>query len=206
MNANHLIDDKKTAPDREKTPLAITWQASLRLLTNAVIIRQLFFVLVLSVLCVLVFALSLDAFEGHLSLESAWRYLLIALLILGGLSFVAALVMLVIYGNQYDYQFMVDEVGVKAETVGGTRRKNAVINFLLLLSGRPGPAGAGLLAASRQSELVKWKDVDRLDFNAEKKEIVLRRGKRAVMLVQCTTENFDQVLRFAQQATGDKHN
>lgn len=130
MNANHLIDDKKTAPDREKTPLAITWQASLRLLTNAVIIRQLFFVLVLSVLCVLVFALSLDAFEGHLSLESAWRYLLIALLILGGLSFVAALVMLVIYGNQYDYQFMVDEVGVKAETVGGTRRKNAVINFL----------------------------------------------------------------------------
>lgn len=206
MNTNHSLDDKKAVPDRESTPFAITWQASLRLLTNAVIIRQLIFVLAVSVLCVLVFVLSLDAFEGQLSLESAWRYFLIALLILGGLSFFAALVMLVFYGNQYDYCFSMDEVGVKAETVGGTRRKNAVINFLLLLSGRPGPAGAGLLAASRQSELVKWKDVDRLEFNTEKKEIVLRRGKRALMLVQCTAENFDQVLRFAQQAVGDKHN
>ena len=203
MNANHSIDDKIAVSDREMSQPAITWQASLRLLTIIVVIRQLFFVLVLSVLCVLVFMLLLEAFEGHLSLESAWRYLLIALLILGGLSFRAALVMLVVYGNQYDYQFSVDEIGVKAETVGGTRRKNAIINWLLLLSGRPGPAGAGMLAASRQSELVKWKEVDRLDFNAEKKEIVLRRGKRALMLVQCTAENFDQVLRFAQQALGE---
>jgi hypothetical protein len=204
MNTNHSINDQKATPDRELTPLAITWKASLRLLTNVVVIRQLFFVLVLSVLCVLAFLLLLEAFEGHLSLDSAWRYLLIALLILGGLSFLAALVMLVIYGNKYEYQFTVDEVGVKAETVGGTRRKNVIINWLLLLSGRPGPAGAGLLAASRQRELVKWKDVDWLDFNPEKKEIVLRRGKRAVMLVQCTAENFDRVLRLAQQALGDK--
>ncbi len=206
MDANNSIDDKNAVPERESNPLAITWQASLCLMTNAVVIRQLFFVLAFSVLCVMVFVLSLDAFEGQLSLESAWHYFLIALLILGGLSLLAALVMLVVYGNQYDYRFSVDEVGVKAETAGGTRLKNAVINFLLLLSGRPGPAGAGLLAVSRQSELVKWKDVDRLDFNTEKKEIVLRRGKRMLMLVQCTAENFDRVLRFAQQVLGDKHN
>jgi hypothetical protein len=204
MNTNHSINDQKATPGRESTPLAITWQASLRLLTNVVVIRQLFFVLALSVLFVLVFALSLEAFEGHLTPQAAWRYLLITLLILGGLSFLAALVMLVVYGNKYEYQFTMDEVGVKAETVGGTRWKNGIINWLLLLSGRPGPAGAGLLAASRQRELVKWKDVDRLDFNAKKKEIVLRRGKRALMLVQCTTENFDRVLRLAQQALNDK--
>jgi hypothetical protein len=204
MNTNHSINDQKATPDRESTPLAFTWQASLRLLTNVVVIRQLFFVLALSVLFVLVFALSLEAFEGHLTPQAAWKYLLITLLILGGLSFLAALVMLVIYGNKYDYQFTVDEVGVKAETVGGTRRKNVIINWLLLLSGRPGPAGAGLLAASRQSELVKWKDMDRLEVHVDKQEIVLRRGKRALMLVQCSAENFDQVLRLMQQALGDK--
>jgi hypothetical protein len=203
MNANHSIDDKKTTPDRESTHVAITWQASLPLLTNAVVIRQLFFVLAFSALCVLAFLLSLEAFEGHLNTETAWSYLRIVLLILGGLSFLAALVMLVVYGNQYDYHFSVDEVGAKAETAGGTRKKNSIINFLLLLSGRPGPAGAGLLAASRQSEMVKWKDVDQVDFDARKMEIVLRRKKRALMLVQCNAENFDQVLSVAQQAVGD---
>ncbi len=204
MGDNNLMNaTNPTSSDFETPRAAITWQASLTLLKNAVILRQLFVVLALSVLFVLVFALSLEAFEGHLTLQAAWKYLWITLLVLGGLLFLAALVMLVIYGNKYDYQFTVDEVGVKAQTVGGTRRKNAIINWLLLLSGRPGPAGAGLLAESRQSELVKWKDVDRLDFNAEKKEIVLRRGKRALMLVQCTAENFDQVLRLAQQAVGN---
>lgn len=179
---------------------SITWDADLPLLSNSVIIKQLLLVLVASSLCVLVFILTLEAFEGNLNLGSALRYLLITLLILGGLSFLAVIVMLVFYGNRYEYKFTMNETGVTSETVGGTRKKNAIVNLLLVLSGKPGPAGAGLIGASRQSETVKWEKVDSIHTDPEKLEIVLRRKGRAIMLIRCTPENYQAVLQMAEDA------
>ncbi len=195
----------EVAPSRDKqagipaTPAAgrrgpITWNVEIPLLTNAVVLKQLFFVLGLSSLCVLVFVLSLESLEGDLTLAAALKYFLIALSILGGISFLAVLVMLLLYGNRYEYRFTVDEAGVTAETTGGTRRKNAVVNLLLLLSGKPAPAGAGLLAASRQSEQVKWENVENIETDPARLQIVLRRRGRAVMLMRCTPENYQEVL------------
>lgn len=190
--------------DSQQENKSITWKAALPLITNAVVIRQLSFVLVISVLCVLLFILSLDAFEGNLTLAGAWRYMLIALLTLGGFAFLAVLAMLVFYGNKYEYKFTLNEIGVLSETVDATRKKNNIINLLLVLSGRPGPAGAGLIAHSRQSELVKWEKVDSLTTNPANLEIVLRRGRRAVMVIRCTQENYPTVLQMAEEALAAK--
>jgi len=98
-----------------------------------------------------------------------------------------------LYQNRYDVQFTVDESGVRSTTVGKTKRKNAVINTLLALSGKPGAAGSGLLAASRQSELVKWEKIDNIIAVPNKLEIQLRQGKRVLMLVHCTAETYPRV-------------
>lgn len=198
--------EKKQAakPSRELGKNSITWNTELPLLTSPVIIRQLIFVLVASTLFVLVFVLALDAFEGNLTWESFMRYLIYALLILGGLSFLAMIVILVFYGNRYEYKFTLDETGVTSETVGGTRKKNAIVNLLLVLSGRPGPAGAGLIGASRQSEMVKWEKVESISVDPQKLEIVLRRKVRAIMLIRCTPENYQAVLQMAEGALAAK--
>jgi hypothetical protein len=46
------------------------------------------------------------------------------------------------------YQFTLDETGVTAETKGGSRKKNAILNFLFIISHKPVLAGSGLIAAS----------------------------------------------------------
>lgn len=182
----------------------ITWNTEIPLLTNAVVLKQLFFVLGLSSLFVLVFVLLLEAFEGNLTLAAALKYFLIALSILGGISILAVLVMLLLYGNRYEYRFTLDEAGVTAETAGGTRRKNAVVNLLLVLSGKPAPAGAGLLAASRQSEQVRWEKVENIESDPGRLQIVLRRRGRAVMLIRCTPENYQEVLYRVEMALANR--
>jgi len=179
---------------------SISWNANLPLLTSSVVIKQLLFVLVASNICVLIFILTVDAISGDLTFQRFSHYLLYALIIFGFLSLLAVLVMLVFYGNQYEYKFTLDETGITSETVGGTKKKNAIINFLLIFSGKPGPAGSGLLAASRQKEKIPWRKVDSIQTDANKLEIVLRRKGWAIMLIRCTPENYAEVLRRANEA------
>ncbi|MBN1537369.1 MAG: zinc ribbon domain-containing protein [Anaerolineales bacterium] len=200
---NQPVDPADTTTSFE-SPEKITWKANLPLLTNKVVVRQLLFVLGLSMLCVLLFMLTLDIFEGNFTLAGAGRYLLISVIILGGLALLAALVMQFLYGNKYEYKYTVDENGVKAETTGATQKKNFIVNLLLVFSGRPGPAGAGLLAQSRQSELVKWDKVDTYTTNPDNLEIVLYRRKRAVMVIQCKPENYQTVRQRVEQALAEK--
>ena len=181
----------------ESTPknplLPITWQTRVPMLSSTVILRQLFLVLMVPSACLLVFLLLLELIDGQLTLASAGRFVLITLAILIGLFFLGIIAIVLIYNNRYDLQFTVDDSGVRSTTVGKTKRKNALINTLLLFSGKPGPAGAGLIAASRQSELVRWENIDDYFAVPNKLEIQLRQGKRVIMLVHCTPETYPRV-------------
>jgi len=179
---------------------AITWQAAIPMLGSTVIIKQFFIVLAASTSCFLVFMLLLELFDGQLTLTSAGNYLLLSLAILVGLFVLGIIGILVIYGNQYEVQFTVNKTGVRSTTIGKTKRKNAVVNTLLALSGKPGPAGTGVLAASRQSELVKWESVDHVITKPASLEIQLCRGKHVRMLIRCTPDNYESILRLIQDS------
>ena len=121
------------------------------MLSSAVIIRQFFMVLFASSACVLAFLLLLELIDCQLTLASAGKFVLITLAILFGLLFLGIIAIVLIYHNRYDLQFTVDKNGVRSTTFGKTKGKNALINMLLALSGKPSAAGSGLLAASRQT-------------------------------------------------------
>lgn len=193
-------NEKRDDIKRNGKQHAMTWSADLPLLTSSIVVKQLLFVLIASCLFVLVFMLIVDAFSGDLTFERFFNYLLYTLIILCILTFLAVFVMLIFYGNRYEYQFTLDETGVTAETKGGTRKKNAILNFLLLFSGKPGPAGSGLIAASRQKEKIAWKKVDSIQTDEKKLEVILRRRGRAIMLIRCTPENYSEVIRRANEA------
>ncbi len=144
------------------------------------------------------FMIILTAAEGDLDATTFWSFSRIVLLILGGLLLLAFFVMAVLY-RRYEYRFTLDEQGVSASTIGGTRKKNAVINALLVLSGRPSAMGAGMLAGSRQDQRVRWKDANAFRVDTRRRQIALRRGRRTLMLIQCTQENLEIVRQVVEE-------
>jgi hypothetical protein len=178
----------------------MTWSVDLPLLTSSIVVKQMLFVLIASSLFVLVFMLIVEAFSGDLTFEGFFNYLLFTLIILGILTFLAVIVMLIFYRNRYEYQFTLDETGVTAETKGGSRKKNAILNFLLIISHKPVLADSGLIAASRLKEKITWKKVDSIQSDEKKLEVILRCRGRAIMLIRCTPENYSEVIRRVNEA------
>jgi hypothetical protein len=62
-----------------------------------------------------------------------------------------------------------------------------------VLSGKPGVAGSGLLAASQETQEVKWRGAFRAVYRPGSHMILLKGAWRTLMLVQCTPENYAEV-------------
>lgn len=178
----------------------LTWEADVSLLGNALVAGQVALVLVLSTACVAAFVLGLTALEGGLDGQALRQIGGGMLLILAGLLLLAGLAMLLFYGGRYRYRFVLDDAGVTATVAGRTHRTNAIVNGLLALSGPPAAMGAGMLAARRQSESIRWGSVSRLSADPRRHSVILYSGRRPAMLVQCSAANYKQVVAAAQQA------
>ena len=191
-------------PD-EQNDGALTWEAGISMTGSSVLLRQLALVLGLGALVVFLLLTGLRAVDGDLTLARVGNYALITLGIFAGLLLLSAVVILLFYGNRYQQRYTLTKAGVQAVTTEGTRKRNRIVNLLLVLSGRPSAMGAGLLAHSRQSETVRWARVDNITTNQSKHSIVLRKGQRAVMLIQCTPENYETVLARINQAVSNQN-
>ncbi len=190
-------------PD-EQNDGTLTWEAGISMTGSSVLLRQLALVLGLGALVVFLLLTGLRAVDGDLTLARVGSYALISLGIFVGLMLLSAVAILLFYGNRYQQRYTLTDEGVQAVTTGGTRKRNQVVNLLLVLSGRPTAMGAGLLAHSRQSEMVRWTRVDNITTDQSRHTIALRKGQRAIMLVQCTPENYEMVLSRANQAVSNR--
>ncbi len=180
------------ANQQESETFSIQWRTAMPMLTS-MIVKSLLFVLLIPTACLLMFLLALALIDGQLTMASAASFTLIALALLIGLFLLGIVSILVFFGNRYDLEFTLTESGVRSSVTGKTKRKNAVINTLLMLSGKPSFAGAGLLAASRQSEFITWDKMDNFVVNPEKREIALRKGHRTLMLLHCPAELYPKI-------------
>lgn len=128
-------------------------------------------------------------------LEDYIRLVFMFTLILCGLGVASLLVMILFFGNRYRMGFMVGPKGVAWTTV--TRRakwSNRVALAAGLLGGRPGLAGAGLLAQANEQGLIEWDDIRTLRVYEEHSTISLKNSWRVVIRLHCTPENFKAVL------------
>jgi len=171
------------------------WQATISIWRSSVVLRQLSAVLVIAVAAVWVLMIIMTAANGDLDRAAFWSFTRIILIIVAVLVGLTILVVGLLY-RRAPYRFELDEEGISASTAARTRKKNAIINTLLFLSGRPSAMGAGMLAASRQDERLRWEDVDSFTVDRKRRQIALRRKRRTVMLVQCTEQNVEQVVSF----------
>lgn len=99
-----------------------------------------------------------------------------------------------VYRGKYAVSFILNEEGVQYSTQSNTTKKNRIVNGLAislgLLSGKPTISGAGLLANSKQSVTIKWKNIKQVRYEPKPKTIMLSSSPLDNIAVFCTDENY----------------
>ncbi len=173
------------------------WVASLSILKNKVVVTQLGLVLFIPLVVLAVILLLIMRPSG----AEEWAVVGQIVLLTGGIFLGLLLIAtLLVYGGRYEYEFRLNDEGIGGRPHGRTAKKNRIINFLLIFSGRPTAMGTGLLAQTRQEEYVAWNKVDTVIADERNRTITLQKGKRPLMVVPCDEAHYAAVLERAQAA------
>jgi hypothetical protein len=176
-------------------PAALSWTARINLLRSGVLLRQLAFGIGIPILLIMGLLIVLDWPPNEQTLRGALQ---VGGVLVGIFCVLLAIVLGVVYSGGYAYHYRITPRGIQATTHGRTARTNRIINTLLRGSGHPSFAGAGILAAARQSEFVAWRDVTGFNAHEATRTITLRRGRRALMIVACDAEHYPAVLAYVR--------
>jgi len=181
-------------------PVRLDWTLSQPLFSDTVLTKQLALVFGVTLL---ILALFFVVLFWPVDLVKLWQLLKLVLIVGGILLGLLALTLLLFYGGRYEYHYILNAQGIERRPAGSTARKNTIVNFLLLFSGKPGAMGTGLLAQTRQVERIAWKKVDGVVGDAAKKTVTLYKGKKVLMVAACNEINYETVLRQAREAAAD---
>lgn len=123
----------------------------------------------------------------------------VLLAVTAGLWLLGLLVMAVVFRGGLRVRYKVSERGVRMDTLDKVAKtSNRLAIALGALSRKPGLIGAGLINRSRESEAVAWDGVFHARLHPQRRLIVLEGAWRSLMLVQCTAENYPQVVQRVQ--------
>ncbi len=183
--------------DTREAPDGLAWEYGLPVLSNLFLWYDLAKVFLIVYLVIV--ALMATVFLASGDAESVVKLAKIFALVCGGL-FVASMPIAVLwYANRVHVRYELSPKGVQYRT---HERKDRVANralFVLgLLSGKPAAAGAGLLAASRESEVTRWRDVARVREHESLGVVTLMNGWRVVQRLHCRRENYQQVVCYVR--------
>lgn len=178
--------------------LLLTWTNHVRLLVNPTVWSSMLLVLGIP-------ALLLGLFFAFL----AKRLDYVVIVPLGFLTFLFAIFVLVAlvidaFGGMQATFFLTTN-GVRFVSGTGAKAASRVALLAGLLSGRPGLAGAGLLAESEQGAFMPWSEIATIRVKASRHYVLLRGswGDKPVGLY-CTPENFREVLDLLRANAGDR--
>ena len=119
------------------------------------------------------------------------------LLIISGLLFLTWLFMLAVYGGKYEAEFVLDNKGALCRTRSQQAKKNRIVNsltiFLGLFAKRPGAAGAGILAQSRQEVLIRWNRITKVKYMPKSRTILIKSGWFDSIALFCSEENYSVI-------------
>ncbi len=172
---------------------AIEWTYRVPLMTSRFMLSDLARVIVLSV-GIMYAAVALMGFfvEGEFVLLPPQIFLIVGG-IMAGLFIIASPLL----GNRFTVTFSVGPDGVRYASGAAERRWNRAAVIVGLLAGRPGTAGAGLIASSQEAGGWEWAELHRAIEHPGPRVIVLRSSWRMVPRLHCTPENYDTVRALA---------
>ena len=184
-----------TFPDPNTQP-SLIWNVAFSLLSDTIVVKQLALVIGIPQILVFIFLLII---QRPIDLSTFWWLLKIMLAITAFIVLLYAFVVVVLFRGRQEIRYTLDAKGIKKESAGIVKYMD-IVKWLLILSGKPSAMGAGLLAQSPSAETVEWKSVDVIVPNSEQKTITLQKSRQSLMVIQCTEQNYGEVLQRAQDA------
>ena len=103
-------------------------------------------------------------------------------------------IMVVVFRGRYHVRYTISARGIRCEDVSGAAgTTNRTADLAGVATRRPHLVGAGLIAASRGFESLRWSGAFRAVFDARHHQVVLCNAWRTLMWVQCTPDNYGEV-------------
>ena len=112
----------------------------------------------------------------------------------GAIVAVCFVIACLVMGNGYGATFVIDDEGVSWGSGPKEKGVNMAVTVAGVLAGSAQVAGAGLLAQSEQSGLIRWASIRRLDVHPGPRVISVRNGWRVVVRLYVPDEIWEKVL------------
>jgi hypothetical protein len=181
----------------------IKWTIDIPLLNNKMLISQI--AMVFFITFVIVSLLMAVIFLAQGAPEAIPKLLLIFFLVCLALFALSILVMLVVLGNKMTLRFTVDNKGVLYEMIDKRGKK---LTTLAILSGlftrKPTETGAGLIAKSRETVFISYKNVAKIEPQDKEMTILLKNEWRTLLAIYCQKENYNEVKEFLNEISKEK--
>lgn len=104
------------------------------------------------------------------------------------------LIMLAVFRGEFHVRYTLNNRGVRYEALERAAKVgNRAAVLLGALARNPGVAGAGLLAASRESEEIRWSGAFKAVHKPARHAILFKNSWRTLMWVQCRPDNYESV-------------
>jgi len=170
----------------------INWEINVPIFRNTVILKDLGIALGIPFGLLILMLLVISG--GNISSDG----ILYPLISIGILFFAGFLFIMLIYGGSYAAGYVIDKNGILNYTQKKHAKRNAIINTLLIIIGliskKPSVAGAGLLAQTKQSVFLKWKNIKKIKVYPKSRSIVIKGGFAEKIALFCNDDNF-QIVR-----------
>ena len=182
------------------------WVYEFDMLKNPIIlltVLEIFFLVLVGMWVVFgLFRIGNDGFVGAFALQT--RELLIPAAILFGLSIMAYIILACIYGWKYCVLFEMNETGIRHIQMEKQYKKAQALGWLTAMAGaaagKPGMAGTGLLAATKNEQATEFSKVKRMRsfkaFHTIKLDSLLNHNQ-----IYAEPEDFNFVLEYISKRT-----
>ena len=178
------------------------WDINISILNNPLFWFQLLMVSVISSSFLLFLLVGLNLYEDQ------WQDIpssfFVATCVSGGIFIASSLIALMMYGQGIPTRYVLKENYIEQHTLSRSKKTRGLLGLFGLLSGGSAgytAAGASLLAQSRESLAVSWKDTTGLKIYSKRHEIRLDNDWHTIMQIVCPNDEFDKILKIIQEKT-----
>jgi len=124
-------------------------------------------------------------------------YTLYALELIAGLFIFSYLLILLVYRGKYEVGYQIDKNGISCYSPPDQAKKNRTINGLTFVLGvltrKPAVLGAGIIAETKQSVFIPWKDIQKVKYKPGQNTIFVKGHPTQTIAIFCTDENYKSV-------------
>jgi hypothetical protein len=177
----------------------LAWETDVRLITHPLMLANFAKLFAIT-------AFIMGALLGFIFLVSGETRGIVPMLemvgiIIAGFAVLSFLICLVVFRNRMRMRFRLDAKSAEVEMTDTRAIKaNKLAIVLGALSGKPGVAGAGLIAQSNRQQKAVWSAIARVHYHPAWRAITLSNGWRTVVTLYCTPENYDSVAAAVRTA------